>query len=112
VARSAEGGTYPVGTVIQLIPFEAMVKRREGFSPSTGDWEFFNLQVSADGTTIADRGTDDVINPQVGLTCIECHNQAETRFDRVCASGHGCDPLPFTPEEIEMVQQSDPRCQP
>ena len=35
VAHSAKGGRYPVGTVIQLVPQEAMVKRAPGFSPST-----------------------------------------------------------------------------
>ena len=111
VARSADGGDYPVGTVIQLIPFEAMVKRREGWNPATNDWEFFMLDVSADGTTIAARGGEEVKNPMVEFTCMDCHSQAEPKFDLVCNSGHGCDPLPFTPEQIEMVQQSDPRCQ-
>ena len=36
VARSPKGGVYPVGTVVQLIPTEAMVKRHKGYSPSTG----------------------------------------------------------------------------
>src|SRR5690606_25193964 len=31
VANDPDGGTYPVGTVIQLVPFEAMVKRAPGF---------------------------------------------------------------------------------
>src|SRR4051812_47951889 len=34
-------GTYPVGTIIQLAPQEAMVKRRVGFDPKSRDWEFF-----------------------------------------------------------------------
>jgi hypothetical protein len=42
-ARAENGGVYPVGTVIQLIPFEAMVKRHEGWNPATGDWELFML---------------------------------------------------------------------
>lgn len=111
VARAADGGVYPVGTVIQLVPFEAMVKRREGWNPATGDWEFFTLDVTAEGATIASRGGEDVVNPMNGMTCIGCHDDAEPRFDLVCASDHGCEPLPFTPEQIEMVQQSDPRCQ-
>lgn len=110
VARSASGGTYPVGTIIQLIPYEAMVKRREGWNPATNDWEFFFLEVSADGTTIAARGTDDVVNG-LGGNCFDCHSAAEPKWDLVCASGHGCEPLPFTAEQIEMAQQSDPRCQ-
>jgi hypothetical protein len=56
VANSATGGTYPPGTVIQLIPTEAMVKRDKGFNPVTHDWEFFELDVSKDGTEIRKRG--------------------------------------------------------
>jgi len=33
VANSATGGTYPAGTVIQLIPAEAMVKRIRALTP-------------------------------------------------------------------------------
>ena len=50
VANSATGGTYPEGSVIQLVPTEAMVKRDKGFNPVTHDWEFFDLDVSKDGT--------------------------------------------------------------
>lgn len=101
---------YPVGTVIQLIPNEAMVKRRPGFNPAADDWEFFLLEVNARGASIKARGTDQVANP-LG-TCQGCHAQAERRFDFVCEDGHGCEPLPFTSEQIEAIQQSDPRCVP
>ena len=49
VARSPKGGKFPVGTLIQLVPQEAMVKRRAGFNPATHDWEFFFLDVSPAG---------------------------------------------------------------
>src|SRR5439155_14658419 len=43
---------YPVGTILQLVPFEAMVKRpREKFPKSNG-WEFFALEVSEAATKI------------------------------------------------------------
>ena len=45
-ANNPDGGVYPVGTVIQLVPQEAMVKRAAGFDPATNDWEFFSLDVS------------------------------------------------------------------
>ncbi len=109
VANNPEGGVYPVGTVIQLIPNEAMVKRRAGFAPDNSDWEFFALSTSANGTTIMDRGTTDVVNG-LGGNCFACHAKAEPQWDRVCDEGRGCDPLPFTPEQIEMVQNGDPRC--
>ena len=50
VANNPDGGVYPVGTIIQLVPQEAMVKRAAGFDPATNDWEFFTLEVSAQGT--------------------------------------------------------------
>lgn len=109
VAQSAEGGTYPVGTIIQLIPNEAMVKRHQGWNPTTNDWEYFFLDVNENGTTIATRGGAEVVNPQ-GNSCHDCHSAAEPQWDLVCASDHGCEPLPFTLEQIQEVQNSDPRC--
>jgi hypothetical protein len=109
VANNPNGGVYPVGTLIQLIPTEAMVKRRAGFDPTTNDWEFFALKVSADGVTnVADHGSAQVIN-QLGLNCLNCHAKADKKFDLVCEDTHGCDPLPITFEQIKIVQSRDPR---
>jgi hypothetical protein len=109
VANAPGTANYPVGTVIQLIPTEASVKRRAGFSPVSNDWEFFSLSVDANGATIQDRGTDMVVNSSK-LNCLNCHAKAEPKWDLVCESGHGCDPLPFTPAQIQIVQNGDPRC--
>ncbi len=109
VAADPSGGVYPVGTVIQLIPNEAMVKRAIGFSPENADWEFFALETSAAGAVIMARGTSEVVNG-FGSNCFDCHAKAAPQWDRICEEGHGCDPLPFTAEQIEMVQQGDPRC--
>ncbi len=46
----------PSSSVIQLVPGEAMVKREKGFNPATRDWEFFELDVSKNGTQIRKRG--------------------------------------------------------
>ena len=109
VANDTEGGgAYPVGTVIQLIPQEAMVKRAPGFSPETNDWEFFALTVSAEGTEITTRGGADVIN-QFGGSCADCHSLAREEFDFVCEKDHGCEPLPIGDDVIHSVQESDPR---
>ena len=54
VANSPTGGIYPVGTLIQLVPQEAMVKRRAGWNAGSHDWEFFSLDVSPTGTKILD----------------------------------------------------------
>ena len=72
VANSATGGVYPPGSVIQLIPGEAMVKRDNGFNAATRDWEFFELDVSTNGTKIRKRGFADVVN-RFGGNCFACH---------------------------------------
>ncbi len=99
---------YPVGTVLQLIPQEAMVKHRRRYFPETDGWEFFALGVSRAGTTINSQGGD-AIN-FVGLSCKTCH-AAASRFDWVCEKGHGCDPIPLDDGLIARIQDSDPRCQ-
>ena len=42
---------YPVGTILQVLPFEAMIKRRPGFNPEGNDWEFVRLTPTANGRT-------------------------------------------------------------
>jgi len=112
---NAGTGTYPVGTIVQLVPFEAMVKRGAGFSPDSHDWEFFSLSVSAPdggnatGTQILKRGTKDVVN-QFNGNCFGCHSKAEPQYDLICESSHGCDPLPIGADVIKAVQDGDPRC--
>lgn len=108
VARSTTGGTYPVGTIIQLVPQEAMVKRRAGFSPATRDWEFFSLDVSAKGTRIRSRGGAEVLN-RFGGSCASCHGAAQSKFDDVCSTDHGCAPLPIGPAVFAALQRADPR---
>jgi hypothetical protein len=106
VAGSKTGGVYPVGSVIQLIPTEAMVKRHEGYSPATGDWEFFQLSLSPTGTVIAHSGAR--VKNFFGGDCASCHRAAASRFDFVCGN-HGCAPLGLTAERIARIQASDPR---
>ena len=108
---NAGTGKYPEGSVIQLVPGEVMVKREEGFSPVTKDWEFIELQVSDQGTKIAKRGTTDVVN-QFGGNCFACHVKANPGRDMVCEQGNGCDPIPLTPTMIKAIQNTDPRCEP
>ena len=108
VANSPEGGEYPVGTIIQLVPQEAMVKRRAGFSPATNDWEFFFLSVSPEGTIVEVRGADEVVN-RFGGNCASCHAAADPQFDMVCEDDHGCEPLPIDDNVILAIQEADPR---
>src|SRR2546425_5556765 len=44
-ANSPTGAVYPPGSVIQLMPGEAMVKQDKGFNAATHDWEFFELDL-------------------------------------------------------------------
>jgi hypothetical protein len=109
VARKPKGAVYPVGTVIQLIPTEAMVKRHKGFSPSTGDWEFFSLGVSPTGTEIKSAGAK--VKNFLGADCASCHVAAKKNFDFVCEKSHGCAPLGVPDSLIATIQKSDPRPQ-
>lgn len=107
---NAGQGTYPVGTIIQLIPDEAMVKRRKGWNAATNDWEFFALTSYSDGRTeIRSRGAEGTVNA-FGGNCFACHAKALPEYDFVCESGHGCDPLSLSSAIIDSLQASDPRC--
>lgn len=109
VANSPQGGTYPVGTIIQLIPQEAMVKRGGGFDPTANDWEFFELDTSSTGTVIHQRGKAEIENRFGSGSCSSCHAMAGQKFDFVCEDTHGCDPLPVSDDLILGLQQNDAR---
>ena len=109
VANSTTGGTFPPGTIIQLVPNEASVKHAPGWNAASHDWEFFSLSTSASGTTISARGTTDVVNA-FGGNCFNCHMKAQPQWDLLCQTNHGCDPLPLTEQQIQQVQAADPRC--
>ncbi len=108
-ANAPKGAPYPPGSVVQLVPGEAMVKREPGFSPATGDWEFFELEVNGTGTKINKRGFADV-NNQFGGNCFGCHAPAREPWDFICESDHGCEPIPIDHKMTGAVQRSDPRC--
>jgi hypothetical protein len=110
VADSPDGGVYPVGTVVQLIPQEAMVKRKTGWNTMTHDWEFFRLNPTSTGTTITVRGGAEVVNGFNGTSCFNCHDMAQPQWDLICETTHGCAPLGVGPSIITQIQQSDPRC--
>ena len=108
-ANTPEGAIYPPGSVVQLVPTEVMVKRESGTSPATGDWEFFELEVNENGSTIAKRGFVDVVNRFDG-NCFACHVPARDPWDFICESGHGCEPIPIDHKMTGALQRSDPRC--
>tara|TARA_R110001592_G_scaffold357416_1_gene660473 strand:+ start:25963 stop:26193 length:231 start_codon:yes stop_codon:yes gene_type:complete len=76
-----------------------MVKHKEGFSPVTRDWEFFELDVTENGSSIRARGFADVANRFDG-NCFACHIKANPERDLICERGHGCEPIPLTPTMI------------
>ena len=109
VAKSKTGGVYPPGSVVQLFPNEVMIKREKGFSPVTKDWEFFEIDVSKDGSIIRKRGFADVRN-RFGGNCFACHVQARPEGDMICEEGHRCEKLPIGRGAVEALQETDPRC--
>ena len=108
VAQAATG-EYPVGSVLQLVPTEVMVKREKSFNAATRDWEFFELNVTPAGQTIRTHGIQDV-NNRFGGNCFTCHVKAHAEFDLVCDNNHGCDPIPITRAMSGALQRTDPRC--
>ncbi len=108
-ANAKAGAIYPEGSVVQLVPTEAMVKREKDFNPATGDWEFFELEVSESGSTIRRRGFAEV-NNRFGKNCFACHVLARDPWDFICESGHGCEPIPISRAMTGALQRADPRC--
>lgn len=85
------------------------MKHSEGYSPATRDWEFFELEVSPQGSSIKKRGLVDVVN-KFGGNCFACHIQAEAQWDMICETGHGCEEITLTREMVMVIQKTDPRC--
>ncbi len=111
-ANAGEGAKYPVGSVVQLVPGEAMVKHPAGYDAATNDWEFFELDVKpGQPAKIRVRGTTEVVN-QFGGNCLSCHAPAAQKWDMICEQTHGCLPIPITPVMSRAIQKTDPRCAP
>ena len=108
-AETKQGAIYPPGSIVQLIPAEAMVKHQKGWNPATKDWEFFELNVSKTGAKIKVRGTTEVVN-KFGGNCFGCHVLAEPQWDLLCEDNHGCESLPIPDFIIRWTQRNDPRC--
>jgi hypothetical protein len=102
-------GEYPVGSVVQLVPNEVMVKMPKGTSPATKDWEFIWLDVDKNGQKIGIRGFTEAKN-RFDLNCFACHVKAKPEFDLICETSNGCDPIPLTKPMFGALQRTDPRC--
>jgi hypothetical protein len=44
-----------------------------------------------------------------GGSCASCHGAANSAFDFVCGTDHGCAPLPIGDAVFAALQQADPR---
>ena len=97
----------PPGTMIQLVPQEAMVKLLPGTDPETGDWEYFNLEVSSNGTRIVERGGAEVSNG--AGSCLGCHAGAIER-DYVCEQTGLCAAAAIPRNIIDALVAGDERC--
>jgi hypothetical protein len=109
-AGALSPASYPVNTVLQVLPFEAMIKRRRGYNPDGNDWEFVRLGVDSKGKTqiLAD-GRGEVANA-LG-SCQTCHKRLAPTHDLVCGFVIGAAGLGLTDEQLAAIQAADPRCQ-
>jgi hypothetical protein len=102
----APDADYPEGTIVRMIPQEAMVKRSQSAFPASNGWEYFALAVTPQGTTVRARGSE--ASNRLG-TCQSCHAGA-TKSDYLCGGGPGCASVPLTEAQIAQLQSNDPRC--
>lgn len=98
---------YPPGTIIQLIPNEAMVKRGGNYDLDNANWEYFVIDPRSGETKITQRGRDEVSNAPIA--CFACHSAARA-VDFICESGNGCIELGLSQELVLAIQRNDPRC--
>ena len=99
---------YPVGTILQLVPFEAMVKHPREKFPKTMDGSFSLWMSPTKGprSMIEERVSSMFRKESPGLSC----HQPVAKFDFVSEKGHGCAPIPFDDQKIADIQKADLRC--
>src|SRR5262245_51434158 len=103
------GRGYPVGTILQLFPFEAMAKRGGKFNKAGHGWEYFKRKPNADGTTeILARGTAEVTN-FLGDACQTCHERTAPDRDAVCEFVVGVEGLGISDDLFHSLRK-DARC--
>jgi hypothetical protein len=100
---------YPVGTILQLFPFEAMIKRPRRFNRDGHGWEFVRLNLTSDGVTeVLESGKGEVAN-RFG-SCQGCHARLAPDHDLVCEFTVGTSGLGLTDAQVAAIQAADPRC--
>jgi len=106
----AEGGfasEVPPGTIVQLVPLEAMVKLAPGALPETDDWEYLMLTVRDGETEITQRGGAEVSNP--AGSCFGCHVSAQSR-DYICEDTGLCGDAAVPRSVVDQLVAGDRRC--
>ena len=98
---------FPAGSIVQLIPQEAMVRLPDGTSPETGDWEYFLLDPSDGTTRILSRGGAEVEN--AAGSCNSCHAAAASR-NFVCEQTGLCADAAIPRVVVDSLVASDARC--
>lgn len=99
---------YPPGTIVQLIPNEAMVKRGGNFDLDNSNWEYFVIDPNGGDMQIVQRGRDEVRNAPI--PCFQCHSAARDISDFICETTNGCIALGIPGDLIDRIQENDPRC--
>src|SRR5262249_724792 len=101
----------PVGTIVQLVPFEALVKRGGKFNRDGHGWEYFSLNPKTDGTTeILKRGGAEVLGAFTHTSCQNCHERLAAQHDAICEFVQGTEGIGLTDDLLAVLQNSDPRC--
>jgi hypothetical protein len=105
------GKGLPVGTILQLVPFEAMVKRGGKFNRQGHGWEYFSLNPKADGTSeILARGQSEVLGAFTHSSCQTCHENHAAQHDAICEFVQGTEGIGLTDDILAVLQNGDPRC--
>ncbi len=110
MSRSGDlGKGYPEGTILQLLPGEAMAKRGGHYNPAGNGWEWFKLTFTPNGRAkIAARGEAEVAN-FLG-SCQGCHTRVAPTHDSVCEFVIGASGLGLSEAQLAQLQAADPRC--
>lgn len=105
------GKGLPVGTVLQLVPQEAMVMRGGKFNRDGHGWEYFSLNPKSDGTSeILARGTSEVTGAVTHTSCQTCHERFAADHDAICEFVIGTAGIGLTDDFLSIIQNADPRC--
>lgn len=99
---------FPPGSIVQLIPLEAMVRLPDGTSPETGDWEYVMLDTLSGQSEITSRGFGEVEN--LAGSCNSCHAGASSR-NFICEQSGLCEAAALPRSIVDRLVEEDARCE-